>query len=383
MSRIFISVLGLLFVLSATRQSLAAEPAKAGACSVQTFFYRVAEANAYGGAYDPNRATPIVPDSLAPTLAERIDFSKTAGGRKTRTRQTVLDEVRLRRGSSFDVLMRLGFAVHRSWSRPWEAKFAAYPFQGGFIVLVDRYFQVRILGDSLCTGQIAEIRDTGGNFEEPTALEPDQLGFDCHHDRRVLDKPPSDATLRQLLLARRAEVPGARLRHTVFPNSATPRVREEQLTPDACSITYLAIAPDPDTCSGVKYSILEISGLDCCEPASCLQPVEYHFLSLVDALSLRTPATIKQYIRPGGSLRFTGYPHDQEQVLTRNSPDREFKRVLRNGPGWAGTDVSGCSVDENNAKCWFGGGGTYFQVYFERDSSDAQWFASQVHGDIH
>jgi hypothetical protein len=212
----------------------------------------------------------------------------------------------------------------------------------------------------------------------------------------VFREAPPETVLREALKARVADYEGTRLVHTIFPRAAVPMIRETQHhARGECSIVYLAAFPDADTCDGLKVSLADTMGaLPCCSAEACQHSVEFYFYSLVDALSLKRAAAIKAFIRPGRSLKLSGYPFGGDRWLTRSTPNPVVAAVLARGPGWAGTDLGGCTtataeqIDYGDgapetAACWFGGGGQYFHFDFSRSGAGKPWYATRISGDAH
>lgn len=111
------------------------------------------------------------------------------------------------------------------------------------MVLVASEYHVRVLGE-FCDGEIVEIRDVENTYARPRFPRKGQIGFDCTEDASVFQTPPDLDAIQHALRARVRSLAGVRVRHTVFPNSSSPLIKEEQVSSGRCARNvYLTASP--------------------------------------------------------------------------------------------------------------------------------------------
>jgi hypothetical protein len=377
---------------TADSSSRETEPDKEGPGEEQTsscerwdFFSNLARLHTYDGDFDLSKVPEVSElglEAIAKAFYSQVEFTQLKDGIARVPEAQLLEEVRRRQGRYYSELMSLGYWLRRTD----RDEVRVSPFEPGTLLFVGSRYQVRLLGD-FCSGEIVEIRNTGGTYARPRWPKKGQIGFDCTHDRSVADEPPDPALVLRALRKRSEATPGKRLSHVVFPNSATPMIREVQRTSDSCKVLYLGATPSFDTCDEPKLRLTEM-GTDCCSAEDCADDtnaqVRHSFLQFVDALSLRDSQALRRQIAPGTKTVFGGNVFDEPFELTATTSAKALQRFWKQAPGWAGTDSFDCQLSrDDRAQCWFGGGGTMFTVTLVANAARDAWYVSEVIGDHH
>ncbi len=372
-----------------SEQEDASEPEE---CAMADFIRELAALNRYEGEFEAGKAPEINATGLeafGTQLHEEVELTQLKAGLKVVERTHVLDQLRAGSGDVYERLMRVGYSINVV--SPDEIH--VLTIDGGAMMMVGNYYHLRFLED-FCTGALVELRDVEGSLARPRFPEKGQIGFDCTRDRSVYEGEADKATIQKALAPRRAEMPSVNLSWQVFPNSPSPLVRETREGKDGCSVHYLTVSPDQDTCEGRRYKVWEIGSETCCTASACDHGASFYFHTFMDALSLRDMVAVKRFIKPGGELVIDGNIVSEPRVLKANTWGTSLAAFKKAAPGWAGGDAASCREDSppdpdlgdtgpTKAVCHFGGGGTHFRADLERPQNSKRWYVVRLHGDAH